>query len=136
MKTFFAVIISVLLGTISFGDWASIFALGFAGALIYKLVSYTNTGQRSNYSPSTFNLKYWIEDRGNWNDLLLGLLLFFFISRFKAEFIQAFSENVLVKFLAPYTASPFFYLILGFLMTFIIKKVRSWTQAEQKKTDQ
>ena len=128
-------LLSVLFGAITISQWGEIFALGFFGALAYKLVSYNNTGKHKSYSPEQFNIKYWLSDRGNWNDLLLGLVLFFFISRFKAEVLFTFSTNAFVQYITPFATSPLFYLMLGFLMTFIIKKIRSWNTAYKKNKD-
>lgn len=135
MKTLLFVFVSVLLGAISLHEWTEIFVLGFFGALAYKLVSYNNTGKGKKYSPESFHFSYWIQDRGNWNDMVLGLVLFFFIARFKAEFFEAFNTNIFVQSVVPFANSPLFYLMLGFLMTFIIKKIRSWNTNYKKNKD-
>lgn len=128
-----AIILSVLLGALSPIEWLwnSIFGLG--GVILYKGISFRRTGRKQKYSPHEFDLKYWLSDRGNWNDMLVGFMLFFFICRFKQDFIQAFPDNYYVIFITPFANSIFFYPALGFLMTFIIKKLRTWANAEKKK---
>lgn len=113
-------------------EWAEVITLGLVGALVYKLVSYQKTGKHQKYSPKKFNLKYWITDQNNWNDLLLSCILFLLIVIFKDLIIQWLPANESVIWVAPYINHSVFYLILGFSMTFIVKKFRSWTQNKEK----
>jgi len=113
-------------------EWAEVITLGLVGALVYKLVSYQKTGKHQKYSPKKFNLKYWITDQNNWNDLLLSCILFLLIVIFKDLIIQWLPSNESVIWVAPYINHSIFYLILGFSMTFIVKKFRSWTQNKEK----
>jgi hypothetical protein len=132
----FAILLSVLLGALSPVEWLWNSLFGLGGAFLYKGISYGKTGRKQKYSPHKFDLNYWLSDRGNWNDVLVGFVLFFFICRFKQDFIQAFPENPYAIFITPFANSPFFYPVLGFLMTFIIKKLRTWTNAEKKNNRQ
>lgn len=102
----------------------SILIAGFIGFLTYKLVSYNITGKDKAYSPKEFDPIYFICDRNNWNDALLGLLLLGLITFFKNDIFLAFPTNFLIVFLQPFKENLFLYVIVGFKMSFIIKIIR------------
>ena len=101
-----------------------IMIVGFVGFLVFKLANYSASGKKSEYSPLQFDFKYWISDRNNWNDLLFGLIVFAVIARYKEQLFTAFSGNFIVDFFIPYKDTEFFYLGLGFTMTFILMLIR------------
>ena len=105
------------------GTLAILFA-GFIGFITYKLVSYNVNGKTKVYSPDKFDLGYWISDRDNWNDALLGFILFLIITTFKDEFFIGFPTNFIVVFLEPFKDKMFLYVIVGFTMSYIIKILR------------
>ena len=113
-------------------QWLEVITLGLVGALLYKLVSYRKTGRHQKYSPKTFNFKYWITDQNNWNDLLLSCILFLVIVVFKDQLIIWFPTNDSILWLTPIINHSIFYLVLGFSMTWIVKKFRTWTQSKDK----
>lgn len=97
---------------------------GLAGFIFFKLANFSVKGKKSNYSPSHFDFKYWISDRGNWNDLVLDLIAFGVIARYKEVLFTAFADNFLIAFLTPYKDEEFLFFAIGFLMTFILMLVR------------
>ncbi len=101
-----------------------IMLIGFSGFIFFKLLNFRISGRKSKYSPKSFNFKYWIADRGNWNDILLGFLTFGVIARYKESLFFAFPENTFVKFLLPFKDEEFFYFVIGFLITFIMMGFR------------
>jgi len=127
-----ASVANILLGSATIEQWKVIYILGFVGAIAYKFTSFRRTGRTSAHSPQSFNIQYWLSDRGNWNDLILGLLLFHTIALFKNEVVAVFPNNPYVIAITPFVSTPFFYVAVGFLMTLIIKKLRSWIKGEKK----
>ena len=97
---------------------------GFVGFITFKLANYSASGKHAEYSPKKFDFRYWISDRGNWNDLLFGLIVFAVIARYKEQIFTAFSGNFIIDFFAPYKDTEFFYFGLGFTMTFILMLIR------------
>lgn len=97
---------------------------GLLGFITFKLANYGISGTRSKYSPTNFDFKYWISDRGNWNDMLLGVIVFGVIARYKEQLFTAFQGNFLVDFFAKYKDEEFFYFGIGFTMTFILMLIR------------
>lgn len=126
-------ILSVFMGTVSLSEWGEIMVLGFLGALAYKLVSYTVSGRKNRFSPQQFDLFYWLSDRGNWNDMVLGCVLFYFIARYKADFMILLPDNPIVLFLSPIINTELFYPVIGFAMTYIIKLIRNWATKSRKR---
>ena len=61
----------------------TILIAGFLGFITFKLANYSAIGKHAKYSSKKFDFKYWISDRGNWNDLLFGLIVFAVIIRYK-----------------------------------------------------
>lgn len=106
-------------------DYTTIMLAGLVGFITFKLANYGISGTKSKYSPSNFDLKYWISDRGNWNDILFGVVVFGVIARYKEQLFTAFPENFIVKFLLPYKDTEFLYFSIGFLMTFILMLIRT-----------
>ena len=102
-----------------------IMLLGFIGFIAYKLLSFKRTGKQNINSPFTFDWQYWLSDRGNWNDMLLGFVLFGVIAKYNDVLFSAFADNFLISFLKPYQKTDFLYIAIGFLMTFIIKLLRN-----------
>lgn len=102
-----------------------IMLLGFIGFTAYKLLSFKRTGKQNINSPFNFDWQYWLSDRGNWNDMLLGFVLFGVIARYSDVLFTAFADNFIVAFLAPYQKTDFLFICIGFLMTFIIKLLRN-----------
>ena len=98
---------------------------GIVGFITFKLANYGISGTKSKYSPANFDFKYWISDRGNWNYMLLGLIVFGIIARYKEMLFTAFADNFLVSFLAPYKDEEFLFFCIGFLMTFILMLIRT-----------
>ena len=98
---------------------------GLVGFVTFKLANYGISGTRSKHSPTDFDWKYWISDRGNWNDMILGMILFGVIARYKEMLFTAFSDNFLVAFLTPYKDEEFLFFCIGFLMTFILMLIRT-----------
>ena len=105
-------------------DYTTIMLAGLVGFITFKLANYGISGTKSKYSPSNFDLKYWLGDRGNWNDLVLGLIAFGVIARYKEVLFTAFADNFLIAFLTPYKDEEFLFFAIGFLMTFILMLVR------------
>lgn len=103
----------------------TILIAGLVGFAVFKLANYSARGKKSDYSPPHFDLKYWLSDRGNWNDLLFGFVVFFVIARYKDVLFTAFPENFMIKFLLPYKDSEFLFFAIGFLMTFILMLIRT-----------
>jgi hypothetical protein len=103
----------------------TIMIVGFLGAVTFKLINYSATGKKNTESPINFSFKYWIADRGNWNDLLLGAILFAILATYKEDIFKIYPEMWLVKAIAPFSNSWLFYFILGLLMTYIIKIFRN-----------
>lgn len=103
----------------------TIMIVGFLGAVTFKLINYSATGKKNIDSPMNFSFKYWIADRGNWNDLLLGTILFAILATYKEDIFKIYPEMWLVKAVAPFSNSWLFYFILGLLMTYIIKIFRN-----------
>lgn len=103
----------------------AIIAWGFIGAVTYKLLNYTKAGKNNTESPTKFSFTYWINDRGNWNDLILGAILFAILAAYKEDIFKIYPEMWLVKSIAPFSNSWLFYFILGLLMTYIIKIFRN-----------
>jgi len=101
-----------------------IMLVGFVGFITFKLANFTASGKRAEYSPEKFDIKYWFSDRGNWNDLLFGLVVFAVIARYKEQLFTAFAGNFIVDFFTPYKDTEFFYFGLGFTMTFILMLIR------------
>ena len=99
--------------------------VGFLGAVTFKLINYSATGKKNIDSPINFDIKYWLADRGNWNDLLLGAILFAILATYKEDIFKIYPEMWLVKAIAPFSNSWLFYFILGLLMTYIIKIFRN-----------
>ena len=97
---------------------------GFVGLITFKLANYSASGKHAEYSPKKFDFRYWISDRGNWNDMLFGLIVFGVIARYKEQIFTAFSGNFIIDFFAPYKDTEFFYFGLGFTMTFILMLIR------------
>lgn len=106
-------------------DYTTIMLAGLVGFITFKLANYGISGTKSKYSPSNFDLKYWLGDRGNWNDMLFGVVVFGVIARYKEQLFTAFPENFIVKFLLPYKDTEFLYFSIGFLMTFILMLIRT-----------
>ena len=106
-------------------DYTTIMLAGLVGFITFKLANYGISGTKSKYSPSNFDLKYWLGDRGNWNDMLFGVVVFGVIARYKEQLFTAFPENFIVKFLLPYKDVEFLYFSIGFLMTFILMLIRT-----------
>lgn len=104
-----------------------IILFGLLGSVTYKLLNYKVSGTRNSESPKKFSFSYWINDRGNWNDLLLGAILFVILAVYKEDIFKIYPEFWLVKSMAPFSNSWLLYFILGLLMTFIIKIVRNLT---------
>ena len=102
-----------------------IMIMGLLGAVAFKLINYHKFGKSNLNSPTTFDPVYWIKDRGNWNDMVLGAIFFYLIATYKETIFTAFADNFLVKFFAPMKDNGFFYFCIGLLMTFIIKVVRN-----------
>lgn len=98
---------------------------GFIGFIVFKLANFGISGKKSKKSPTNFNFKYWISDQNNWNDIVFGLILFYLIITYKNTLFSMFPNNLFVSFLAPYKDEELFIIIIGFLMTFIIKMVRN-----------
>jgi len=98
---------------------------GFIGFIAFKLANFGISGKKSKKSPNNFNFKYWISDQNNWNDIVFGLILFYLIIKYKNTLFAMFPNNLFVSFLAPYKDEELFIIIIGFLMTFIIKMVRN-----------
>jgi len=98
--------------------------IGFAGFLTFKLANYGVYGKKNIKSPEKFNFNYWISQRNNWNDIVLGLILFVVILRYKNDLFLAFKGNFLVDFLEPFKDSELFIYAIGLLMTFIIMLLR------------
>lgn len=103
----------------------TIMIVGFLGAVTFKLINYSATGKKNIDSPINFDIKYWLADRGNWNDLLLGAILFAILATYKEDIFKIYPERWLVKAIAPFSNSWLFYFILGLLMTYIIKIFRN-----------
>ena len=103
----------------------TIMIVGFLGAVTFKLINYSATGKKNIDSPINFDIKYWLADRGNWNDLLLGAILFAILATYKEDIFKIYPEMWLVKAIAPFSNSWLFYFILGLLMTYIIKILRN-----------
>jgi hypothetical protein len=103
----------------------NILIAGLVGAVVYKLVNYRVSGKKNTESPLKFDWKYWLSDRGNWNDILLGGFIFIVIARYKESLFIAFPDNWLVVFLTPFKDNEFFYFVIGFLMTYILKLIRN-----------
>lgn len=103
----------------------TIMIVGFLGAVTFKLINYSATGKKNIDSPINFDIKYWLADRGNWNDLLLGAILFAILATYKEDIFKIYPEMWLVKAIAPFSNSWLFYFILGLLMTYIIKIFRN-----------
>ena len=103
----------------------TIMIVGFLGAVTFKLINYSATGKKNIDSPINFDIKYWLADRGNWNDLLLGAILFAILATYKEDIFKIYPEMWLVKAIAPFSTSWLFYFILGLLMTYIIKIFRN-----------
>lgn len=106
-------------------EYTTIMLAGLVGFITFKLANYGISGTKSKYSPSNFDFKYWISDRGNWNDMLLGLIVFGVIARYKEQLFIAFPDNFLIAFLLPYKDTEFLYFSIGFLMTFILMLIRT-----------
>ena len=106
-------------------DYTTIMLAGLVGFITFKLANYGISGTKSKYSPSNFDLKYWLGDRGNWNDMLFGVVVFGVIARYKEQLFTAFPENFIVKFLLPYKDTEFLYFSIGFIMTFILMLIRT-----------
>jgi uncharacterized membrane protein len=102
----------------------TILIAGFLGFITFKLANYSASGKHAKYSPKQFDFKYWISDRGNWNDLLFGTIVLAVIARYKEQIFTAFSSNFIVDFFEPYKDTEFFYFGLGFTMTFILMLIR------------
>ena len=120
----------------------TILIAGLIGFITFKLANYSARGQKSEYSPFHFDLKYWILDRNNWNDAVFGLIVFAVIARYKEVLFTAFADNFLIAFLTPYKDTEFLFFAIGFLMTFIlmllrilIEKIRAITKLLSKKKD-
>ncbi len=103
----------------------TIMIVGFLGAVTFKLINYSATGKKNTESPINFDIKYWLADRGNWNDLLLGTILFAILATYKEDIFKIYPEMWLVKAIAPFSNYWLFYFILGLLMTYIIKIFRN-----------
>ena len=103
----------------------TIMIVGFLGAVTFKLINYSATGKKNIDSPINFDIKYWLADRGNWNDLILGAILFAILATYKEDIFKIYPEMWLVKAIAPFSNSWLFYFILGLLMTYIIKIFRN-----------
>jgi hypothetical protein len=103
----------------------TIMIVGFLGAVTFKLINYSATGKKNTDSPINFDIKYWLADRGNWNDILLGVILFAILATYKEDIFKIYPEMWLVKAIAPFSNSWLFYFILGLLMTYIIKIFRN-----------
>jgi len=103
----------------------TIMIVGFLGAVTFKLINYSATGKKNIDSPINFDIKYWLADRGNWNDLLLGTILFAILATYKEDIFKIYPEMWLVKAIAPFSNYWLFYFILGLLMTYIIKIFRN-----------
>ena len=106
-------------------EYTTIMLAGLVGFITFKLANYGISGTKSKYSPSHFDFKYWISDRGNWNDLVLGLIVFGVIARYKEVLFTAFADNFLIAFLKPYKDEEFLFFAIGFLMTFILMLIRA-----------
>ena len=106
-------------------DYTTIMLAGLVGFITFKLANYGISGTKSKYSPSNFDLKYWLGDRGNWNDMLFGVVVFGVIARYKEQLFTAFPENFIVKFLLPYKDTEFLDFSIGFIMTFILMLIRT-----------
>lgn len=102
----------------------SILFKGFVGFLTFKLTNYGISGSSNENSPVKFDIKYWLSDRHNWNDGLLGLIVFGIIAVYKDSIFTIFASNFLVSNLLPYKDSDFLYIAIGFLMTLIIMLIR------------
>lgn len=108
---------------------------GLLGAITYKLLNYRNSGKKNTESPVKFSFTYWINDRGNWNDLILGAILFAVLAFYKEEIFLVYPDFWLVKWVSPFKDFWLFYFLLGTLMTFIIKIFRNifWMFGELSK---
>lgn len=108
---------------------------GMLGALTLKLLNYRNNGKKNTDSPTKFSFTYWINDRGNWNDLILGAILFAILATYKEDIFKIYPEFWLVKALAPFKDIWLLYFILGLTMTYIIKLFRNlfWMLGELSK---
>ena len=99
---------------------------GFIGFTLYKLVNYSVNGKRNKRSPKEFNIKYWVLDRNNWNDMILGCALFGIFARYKTDIFAALNENEIISPLSRITDNEFLYIVIGFLMTYFIKMIRKF----------
>ena len=97
---------------------------GFIGFTLYKLVNYSVSGKRNKRSPKQFDIKYWILDRNNWNDMILGCALFGIFARYKTDVFAVFQDSEIISPLARIQDNEFLYMTIGFLMTYIIKMIR------------
>ena len=70
----------------------TIMIVGFLGAVTFKLINYSATGKKNIDSPINFDIKYWLADRGNWNDLLLGTILFAILATYKEDIFKIYPE--------------------------------------------
>ena len=113
----------------------TIMIVGFLGAVTFKLINYSATGKKNIDSPINFDIKYWLADRGNWNDLLLGTILFAILATYKEDIFKIYPEHWLVEAIAPFKDLWLFYFILGLTMTYIIKIFRNlfWMVGELAK---
>lgn len=125
-------LLSALVNQIVGIEWLEVIGLGLAGALVFKLASFSNSGRHKKYSPTNFNLKYWLSDRNNWNDLLLSCVVYLLIVVFKDQMIKWFPESPATIWIAPYINHYVFYLIIGFSLTYITKKIRAFIQNKKK----
>lgn len=98
---------------------------GFLGAATFKLLNYRNNGKKNTESPIKFSITYWINDRGNWNDLILGAILFSILSIYKEDIFRIYPDVWFVKALAPFKDIWLLYFLLGLTMTYIIKLFRN-----------
>lgn len=106
-------------------DYTTIMLAGLLGFITFKLANYGISGTKSKYSPSNFDFKYWISDRGNWNDMALGSILFYIIAVYKELLFKTYPDFVLVKWLLPFKDEFLLYFLLGLFMTYIIKLFRN-----------
>lgn len=125
-------LLSALVNQIVGIEWLEVVGLGIAGALVFKLASYNSTGRHNKKSPISFSLIYWLKDRDNWNDLLLSSLVYLLIVIFKDQMIQWFPESPATIWVSPYINHYVFYLVVGFSLTYITKKIRTLIQKKNK----
>jgi len=99
--------------------------LGFIGFITYKLVNYNVSGKSNKKTPVKFDIVYWISDRNNWNDAMLGCILFGIFAANKEAVFTMFPDNFLLAALLPFKDNEFLYIAIGFLMSYFIKLLRN-----------